>query len=66
MNPASSNENVERLRIEAKTGIGFKVKKGQRLRIVDLEVEQVADLVCFALHDPHEYLSSGRSINYAG
>lgn len=66
MNPASRNEIVERYRIEAKTGYGFQVKKRQRLRIVDLEGEQVADLVCFARHDAHEYLSSGRSINYAG
>ena len=66
MNPASNNKIVERYKIEAKTGYGFRVEKGQRLRIVDLEGEQVADLVCFARHDPHEYLSSGRSMNYAG
>ena len=66
MNPALSEEIVERFRIEAKTGYGFEVKKGQRIRIVDLEGEQVADLVCFARQDAHEYLSSGRSINYAG
>jgi uncharacterized protein YcgI (DUF1989 family) len=57
---------VEHFRIEARTGKGFQINKGQRLRIVDLEGEQVADLVCFARHDPQEYLSSGRSINYAG
>ena len=66
MNTSSSNEIVERIRIEAKTGNGFQLKKGQRLRIIDIEGEQVADLVCFALRDPKEYLSSGRSINYAG
>jgi uncharacterized protein YcgI (DUF1989 family) len=58
MKTASSNEIVERFRIEAKTGNGFQVKKGQRLRIVDLEGEQVADLVCFALHDPNEALTT--------
>ncbi|MGD8765705.1 MAG: urea carboxylase-associated family protein [Desulfobacteraceae bacterium] len=66
MNNASSNEIVKSFRIEAKTGYGFQINKGQRLRIVDLEGEQVADLVCFALDHSQEYLSSGRSINYAG
>jgi uncharacterized protein YcgI (DUF1989 family) len=38
--------------------------KGQILRLIDVEGEQVADLVSFALTDTSEYLSSGRSIDY--
>ncbi len=38
--------------------------KGQHLKIVDLEGEQVSDLVCFNRHDVREYLSSGRTIDY--
>jgi uncharacterized protein YcgI (DUF1989 family) len=33
--------------------------------VVDLEGEQVSDLVCFNLHNQDEYLSSGRTIDYA-
>ncbi len=41
------------------------MKKGQRLKITDIQGEQVSDLVCFNLHDKQEYLSSGRTIDYA-
>ena len=33
--------------------------------MVDLEGEQVSDLICYNLHDKAEYLSSGRTIDYA-
>ena len=33
--------------------------------MVDLHGEQVSDFVCFNEHDPDEYLSSGRTIDYA-
>ena len=51
--------------IPARSGVGFVLKKGQRLKVVDLEGEQVSDFVCFNLHDRKEYLSSGRTIDYA-
>ena len=41
------------------------MKKGQRLRVVDIEGEQVSDFICFNRHDPSEYLSSGRTFDYA-
>ena len=41
------------------------MKKGQRLKIVDIHGEQVSDFICFNLHDTNEYLSSGRTIDYA-
>ena len=52
-------------RIEPQTGTAFELKKGQSLRVVDLEGEQVADLVAFASENKSEWLSSGRSIDYA-
>ncbi len=51
--------------IPPRSSVSFTLKKGQVLKVVDLEGEQVSDLVCFNLHDPREYLSSGRSIDYA-
>lgn len=52
--------------IQPRTGTGFILRKGQSLKIVDVEGEQVADLMCYNLHDKLEYLSSGRTIDYAG
>ena len=52
-------------RIKPQTGTAFELKKGQSLRVIDIEGEQVADLVAFAREDKSEWLSSGRSIDYA-
>ena len=52
-------------RLEPQTGTAFELQKGQSLRVVDLEGEQVADLVAFGRADKSEWLSSGRSIDYA-
>src|SRR5947209_3790660 len=51
--------------LKPQTGTAFELKTGQSLRVVDLEGEQVADLVAFAREDRGEWLSSGRSIDYA-
>src|SRR4051812_30171859 len=52
-------------RLEPQTGTAFKLRAGQQLRVTDLEGEQVADLVAFNAADKSEWLSSGRSIDYA-
>ena len=51
--------------IPPRSGVSFIWKKGQRLKIVDIEGEQVSDFICFNYHDKREYLSSGRTIDYA-
>ena len=51
--------------ISPRTGVGFTLLKNQSLIITDIEGEQVADLMCFNLHDKEEHLSSGRTIDYA-
>ena len=51
--------------LEPQTGTAFELRKGQLLRVIDLEGEQVADLVAFARDDKAEWLSSGRSLDYA-
>lgn len=53
-------------RIPPRSGTAFDVKKGQLLSVFDPEGEQVSDLVAFNATDKREYLSSGRSIDYAG
>lgn len=51
--------------IQPRSGTAFILKKGQRLRVTDIQGEQVSDFICFNLHDKSEYLSSGRTIDYA-
>jgi uncharacterized protein YcgI (DUF1989 family) len=51
--------------LEPRTGVGFTVSAGTCVRIIDPTGEQVSDLTSFAKDDPAEWLSSGRSIDYA-
>lgn len=51
--------------IPPRSGVSFLLKKNQKLKVIDLEGEQVADLICYHVHDLQEYLSSGRTIDYA-
>lgn len=52
-------------RLEPQTGTAFELRRGQHLTVIDLEGEQVADLIAFARDDHFEWLSSGRTIDYA-
>lgn len=51
--------------IAPRSGVAFELKRGQRLRVIDPQGEQVADLVAFSREDTGEAISSGRSIDYA-
>jgi uncharacterized protein YcgI (DUF1989 family) len=51
--------------IPPRSGVSFILKKDQRLKVVDVEGEQVSDFICYNLHNKAEYLSSGRTIDYA-
>ncbi len=51
--------------IPAKSGVGFRLEKGQMLKVIDPKGGQVADLFCYSVENPSDTLSSGRSINYA-
>jgi uncharacterized protein YcgI (DUF1989 family) len=52
-------------KLEPQTGTAFELHAGQSLRVIDVEGEQVADLIAFNAGDKSEWLSSGRSIDYA-
>ena len=52
-------------RLEPQTGTAFELRSGQQLRVIDIEGEQVADFIAFNRSDKTEWLSSGRSIDYA-
>jgi uncharacterized protein YcgI (DUF1989 family) len=53
------------LEIAPRSGVAFELARGQRLRVIDPEGEQVADLVAFNRDDVREALSSGRTFDYA-
>lgn len=55
---------MTRRRIEPQTGVGFELERGDRLRVIDPQGEQVADLIAFARADRAEWLSSGRTLDY--
>lgn len=51
--------------IAPRSGVAFELLRGQRLRVIDPEGEQVADLLAYSRDDVGEVLSSGRSLDYA-
>jgi uncharacterized protein YcgI (DUF1989 family) len=51
--------------IAPRSGVAFELARGQRLRVIDPEGEQVADLLAYNRHDIGEVISSGRSLDYA-
>jgi len=52
-------------RIPPRSGAAISLQRGQFLTVIDPEGEQVSDLVAFSADDHAEYISSGRSIDYA-
>ena len=56
---------TKKYHLEPQTGIGLTLNKGQFLKIIDPQGEQVSDLTAFSLADKAEWLSSGRTIDYA-
>jgi uncharacterized protein YcgI (DUF1989 family) len=56
---------ARRIHLEPQSGTGLIVARGQHLEIVDPQGEQVSDMISFSRSDPAEWLSSGRTIDYA-
>ena len=59
------NKDVATIRIPPCSARSVELGIGDELVIVDPEGQQVSDLVAFARTDRDEYLSSGRSLDYA-
>ncbi len=59
--PRSPGEIVE---IPPRSGVAFRLARGQRLTVIDPQGEQVADLLAFNADDPDEVISSGRTLDY--
>ena len=64
MDRKTNKSLIERHHLAPQTGAAFTVLADQRIRVIDVKGEQVADLVCFSSRNTEEYLSSGRTIDY--
>ncbi len=53
---------TQRYIVEPKKGLGLKLKKGQILKVVDVEGQQVADFVAYHAKDFYEHLDQERRL----
>ena len=51
-------------RIEPRSGVAFKLAKGQKLTVCDPMGQQVSDLVAYNADDVREVISNGRTFDY--
>jgi uncharacterized protein YcgI (DUF1989 family) len=51
--------------IPPRSGVAFRLARGERLSVIDPRGRQVADLLAFNADDPDEVISSGRTLDYA-
>ena len=51
-------------KIEKQTGAAFRLKKGQLLKVIDPQGEQVSDMVLFNADDVREKISSGKTLDF--
>lgn len=51
-------------KIEKQSGAAFLLKKGQRLKVIDPQGEQVSDMVLFNSEDIREKISSGKTLDF--
>jgi len=50
--------------IKKQSGSAFKLNKGQKLKVIDPQGEQVSDMVLFNADDPREKISSGKTLDF--
>lgn len=50
--------------IEKQSGAAFKIKKGQKLKVIDPKGQQVSDMVLFNAGDKREKISSGKTLDF--
>lgn len=50
--------------IEKQSGKAFKLQKGQKLKVIDPQGEQVSDMVLFNADDVREKISSGKTLDF--
>lgn len=51
-------------KIEKQSGAAFKLQKGQKLKVIDPQGQQVSDMVLFNAEDSREKISSGKTLDF--
>ena len=64
MNTNKRDRLIEEHLLEPHSGLAFRIRGGQILRILAVEGGQVVDLTSFSQKEPQEYLSSPRTMDY--
>jgi uncharacterized protein YcgI (DUF1989 family) len=59
-----SARRVTLIEIGPRSGVGFPLKRGQSLRVIDPQGVQVADLLAYNATDVRETISNGRTFDY--
>lgn len=64
--PVSQQPKLEvtKIRIPIQSGKAFELKKGQQLKVICPDGEQVSDMVCFDNNDLENRLSNGKTFDY--
>lgn len=55
---------LEIIEIKKQSGSAFKLNKGQKLKVIDPQGEQVSDMVLFNADDLREKISSGKTLDF--
>lgn len=50
--------------IAPRSGVAFRLQRGEILRVIDPEGGQVSDMLAYMAADPREFLSNGRTFDY--
>lgn len=50
--------------IPATEGAAFVVRRGETIKVIDVEGHQIGDFICFNLHQSWEKLSTGETVNF--
>jgi uncharacterized protein len=63
--PLQPPRGMSLIEIGARSGVGFILRSGQQLTVIDPCGRQVSDLVAYSVADKCEVISSGRTLDYA-
>src|SRR5262245_42345454 len=50
--------------IPATEGAAVVIRRGETIKVIDVEGHQIGDFICFNLHQPREKLSTGETVNF--
>jgi uncharacterized protein len=63
--PLQPPRGMSSIKIDARSGVGFVLRNGEQLTVIDPCGRQVSDLLAYNASDIGEVISSGRTLDYA-